>query len=121
MTEIERRGIGEDRVLFASDEPWSDFWSEYWKINGAPVSREAQRTILYQNYERYTGARPIVPSRGSRPSRSIAEKLQLSDGERAGGQRSAATRCTVRSRGALPKPPVLASCLRSPSDEPDRR
>src|SRR5262245_9700638 len=50
MTEIERRGVGEDRVLFASDEPWSDFWGEYWKINGAPVSDELKQRILFQNY-----------------------------------------------------------------------
>ena len=40
LTEIEKRGVGEDRVLFASDEPWSDFWSEYYKIYGAPVGDE---------------------------------------------------------------------------------
>jgi predicted TIM-barrel fold metal-dependent hydrolase len=51
MTEIERRGIGADRVLFASDEPWSDFWGEYWKINGARVSTELKQRIFYQNYE----------------------------------------------------------------------
>ena len=50
MTEIERRGIGEDRVLFASDEPWSDFSSEYHKIVDAPVSEELKNRILYQNY-----------------------------------------------------------------------
>ena len=55
MTEIERRGVGEDRVLFASDEPWSDFWSEYWKINGAPVSDELKQRILYQNFEQLYG------------------------------------------------------------------
>ena len=32
--EIEKQGIGGDRVLFGSDEPWSDFMSEYWKIEG---------------------------------------------------------------------------------------
>jgi len=58
MTEIERRGIGEDRVLFASDEPWSDFWSEYWKINGAPVSDELKQRILYRNYEELYGNKP---------------------------------------------------------------
>jgi uncharacterized protein len=51
MTEIERRGIGEDRVLFASDEPWSDFWGEYWKINGAPVGDELKDRILHRNFE----------------------------------------------------------------------
>jgi predicted TIM-barrel fold metal-dependent hydrolase len=55
MTEIERRGIGEDRVLFASDEPWSDFWSEYYKIKGAPVSDELKERILYRNYEELYG------------------------------------------------------------------
>lgn len=57
MTEIERRGIGEDRVLFASDEPWGDFWSEYWKINGAPVSSELKQRILYRNFEELYGAK----------------------------------------------------------------
>jgi predicted TIM-barrel fold metal-dependent hydrolase len=55
MTEIERRGIGEDRVLFASDEPWSDFWGEYWKINGAPVSDELKQRVLHRNYEELYG------------------------------------------------------------------
>ncbi|CAN5877018.1 hypothetical protein BH23ACT10_BH23ACT10_19160 [soil metagenome] len=56
MTEIEKRGVGHDRVLFASDEPWSDFWSEYYKIKGAPVSDELKDRILHRNavelYER---------------------------------------------------------------------
>lgn len=51
MHEIERRGIGEDRVLFASDEPWSDFWGEYYKIYGAEVSGELKDRILYRNFE----------------------------------------------------------------------
>jgi uncharacterized protein len=55
MTEIEKRGVGADRVLFASDEPWSDFWSEYWKIYGAPVSDELKQRILYRNYEELYG------------------------------------------------------------------
>ena len=49
MSEIERRGVGHDRVLFASDEPWSDFWSEYYKIQGAQVSQELKDRILQQN------------------------------------------------------------------------
>jgi uncharacterized protein len=55
MTEIEKRGVGHDRVLFASDEPWSDFWGEYWKINGAPVSDELKQRIMYQNFEELYG------------------------------------------------------------------
>jgi predicted TIM-barrel fold metal-dependent hydrolase len=57
LTEIEKRGVGHDRVIFASDEPWSDFWGEYWKINGAPVGDELKQRILYQNFEElYTKA-----------------------------------------------------------------
>lgn len=55
LTDIERRGIGHDRVLFASDEPWSDFWSEYYKIRGAPVSEELKQRVLHTNYEELYG------------------------------------------------------------------
>lgn len=57
LTEIEKRGVGADRVLFASDEPWSDFWGEYWKIYGAPVGDELKERILWQNYEELYGDR----------------------------------------------------------------
>jgi predicted TIM-barrel fold metal-dependent hydrolase len=55
LTEIEKRGVGHDRVLFASDEPWSDFWGEYYKIAGAPVSQELKDRILSQNFEELYG------------------------------------------------------------------
>lgn len=55
LTEIERRGVGEDRVLFASDEPWSDFWGEYYKIAGAPVSQELKDRIFHRNFEELYG------------------------------------------------------------------
>ena len=55
MTEIERRGVGADRVLFASDEPWSDFWGEYWKIAGADVGEELKENILHRNFEALYG------------------------------------------------------------------
>lgn len=55
LTDIERRGVGADRVLFASDEPWSDFWGEYGKIAGAPVSQELKERVLYRNYEELYG------------------------------------------------------------------
>lgn len=51
LTEIERRGVGHDRVLFASDEPWSDFWGEYYKIAGQPVGDELKQRILHTNFE----------------------------------------------------------------------
>jgi len=49
LTEIEKRGVGHDRVLFASDEPWSDFWSEYYKIKAAPVGDELKDRVLHRN------------------------------------------------------------------------
>jgi uncharacterized protein len=55
LTEIERRGVGEDRVFFASDEPWGDFMSEYWKIAGAPVSEELKDRVFARNYEELYG------------------------------------------------------------------
>lgn len=51
LTEIERRGVGHDRVLFASDEPWSDFWGEYWKLASVPISEELKERIFHQNFE----------------------------------------------------------------------
>lgn len=50
LTDIERRGVGHDRVLFASDEPWSEFESEYAKLASAPVSEELRKRVLYQNF-----------------------------------------------------------------------
>ncbi len=55
LTEMERRGVGHDRLLFASDEPWSDFWGEYWKIAGAPVSQELKDRVFATNYEELYG------------------------------------------------------------------
>ena len=56
LMEIERTGIGGDRVLFASDTPWSDLPSEYWKIEGAPISEQLKNMIFWENamklYER---------------------------------------------------------------------
>ena len=48
MTEIEQHGVGGDRVFFGSDEPWSDFMGEYWKINGVPVSEELKQQVLWR-------------------------------------------------------------------------
>jgi predicted TIM-barrel fold metal-dependent hydrolase len=55
LTEIEKRGVGADRVLFASDEPWSDFWGEYYKIAGANVSQELKERVLHGNFEQLYG------------------------------------------------------------------
>jgi predicted TIM-barrel fold metal-dependent hydrolase len=55
LTEIEKRGVGADRVLFASDEPWSDFWGEYYKIAGANVSQELKERVMHGNFEQLYG------------------------------------------------------------------
>ena len=52
LSEIEERGIGGDRCLFGSDVPWSDFASEYWKIEGAPISEQLKEDIFWNNAER---------------------------------------------------------------------
>jgi len=57
LTEIEKRGVGADRVLFASDEPWSDFWGEYYKIAGVNVSEELKQRVMYRNFEELYGTR----------------------------------------------------------------
>ncbi len=57
LTEIERRGVGEDRVVFASDEPWSDFWGEYWKIEGTKISEELKDRVFAHNFEELYGAK----------------------------------------------------------------
>ena len=49
LMEIERTGIGGERVLFASDTPWSDFPSECWKIEGAPISEQLKNMIFWGN------------------------------------------------------------------------
>ena len=52
LSEIEERGIGGDRCLFGSDVPWSDFASEYWKIEGAPISEQLKEDIFWNSAER---------------------------------------------------------------------
>ena len=39
-------------MFFGSDEPWSDFDSEYWKINGIrDISQELKDRVFWRNYE----------------------------------------------------------------------
>jgi len=52
LKEIEERGLGADRFLFGSDIPWSDFASEYWKIEGAEISEELKENIFWNNAEK---------------------------------------------------------------------
>ena len=48
--EIERRGIGHDRVLFASDEPWGDHAGELARLTAAVGDGELARLVLRENF-----------------------------------------------------------------------
>jgi predicted TIM-barrel fold metal-dependent hydrolase len=48
--EIERRGIGHDRVLFASDEPWGDFDGEVARMRTAAGDGKLAEAMLRGNF-----------------------------------------------------------------------
>ncbi|GAA3455459.1 amidohydrolase family protein [Dactylosporangium matsuzakiense] len=49
--EIDRRGIGHDRVLFASDEPWGDHAGEHAKLRAAAAGKELSGLVFTTNFE----------------------------------------------------------------------
>jgi uncharacterized protein len=54
--EIETRGIGGDRVLFATDQPWGDFGGEFYKmIEATGGDSELADLVFHDNYERIYG------------------------------------------------------------------
>ena len=53
--EIDRRGIGGDRVLFATDQPWGDFAGEYYRMTEALGGRELTELVFHGNFERLYG------------------------------------------------------------------
>jgi predicted TIM-barrel fold metal-dependent hydrolase len=50
--EIDRRGIGHDRVLFASDEPWGDHAGEYARLTAVTGDGELARHVFTENFAR---------------------------------------------------------------------
>jgi predicted TIM-barrel fold metal-dependent hydrolase len=50
--EIERRGIGADRVLFASDQPWGDIEGEYARLRAAVGDGELAEAVFRDNFDR---------------------------------------------------------------------
>jgi predicted TIM-barrel fold metal-dependent hydrolase len=48
--EIDRRGIGHDRVLFASDEPWGDHAGEYARLAAVTGDGELARHVFTENF-----------------------------------------------------------------------
>ncbi|MET0414392.1 MAG: amidohydrolase family protein [Actinoplanes sp.] len=53
--EIERRGIGHDRVLFASDEPWGDHAGEHARLRAAATGAELSTAVFTANFDRLYG------------------------------------------------------------------
>ncbi|HEX5810743.1 MAG TPA: amidohydrolase family protein [Pseudonocardia sp.] len=53
--EISRRGIGHDRVLFASDQPWGDFAGEHARLAAAAGDGELARLAFHENFDRLYG------------------------------------------------------------------
>ena len=48
--EIEARGLGADRVLFASDEPWGDWVGEHARLAAAAGDGELARLVFTDNF-----------------------------------------------------------------------
>ncbi len=53
--EIDRRGAGGDRILFATDQPWGDFAGEYDRMADALGSMELTELVFHGNFERLYG------------------------------------------------------------------
>ena len=50
VAEIERRGIGQDRVVFASDAPWGDHEGELARMQAAVKHSDLARLFLQDNF-----------------------------------------------------------------------
>lgn len=55
VAEIERRGVGHDRVLFATDAPWGDFDGEYARLRAAAGDGALADAFFHQNFEALYG------------------------------------------------------------------
>lgn len=53
--EIEKRGIGQDRLLYASDEPWGDQAGELARMRAAAGDGELAESFLRQNFSALYG------------------------------------------------------------------
>ncbi|WP_250009183.1 amidohydrolase family protein [Actinoplanes sp. M2I2] len=50
--EIDHRGLGADRVLFASDEPWGDHAGELARLQAAAAGRELGDAVFKTNFDK---------------------------------------------------------------------
>ncbi|PZS25229.1 MAG: amidohydrolase [Pseudonocardiales bacterium] len=55
VREIDRRGLGHDRVLFASDQPWGDFAGELAKLRAATGDGELAGQVFSGTFEALYG------------------------------------------------------------------
>lgn len=55
VAEIERRGIGADRVLFATDAPWGDFEGEHARLRAAAGDGALADAFFHANFEALYG------------------------------------------------------------------
>lgn len=53
--EIDRRGIGGDRVLFATDQPWGDFAGEYHRMIDVTSDKSLSDLVFNDNFDRLYG------------------------------------------------------------------
>jgi predicted TIM-barrel fold metal-dependent hydrolase len=51
-SEIDRRGLGHDRVLFASDEPWGDHAGELARLRAAAGGSELSEAVFHTTFDR---------------------------------------------------------------------
>lgn len=49
--EIERRGVGHDRILFASDEPWGDFAGEHARLKAVTGDGELASLVFESTFD----------------------------------------------------------------------
>ena len=52
---IEKRGIGHDRILFATDCPWGDFEGEYARLAAVAKDPELAQAFFRGNFENLYG------------------------------------------------------------------
>lgn len=50
ISEIEKRGVGADRILFASDQPWSDREGELARMEAAARGHELSAAVFHDNF-----------------------------------------------------------------------
>jgi predicted TIM-barrel fold metal-dependent hydrolase len=55
VREIDRRGMGHDRILFASDQPWGDFTGELAKLRATTGDGELAKRVFCGTYEELYG------------------------------------------------------------------